>query len=144
MASTAPKYEVAGTLLKGFGLNCKEELRIIGTPKASRQRSAFSGVSYHNGNNQFIVQGMSTGSTYATSREAAVAFANMLKLEKPPQKRVIAQELMKRVSFLRDIYMPVTGKAWLPADLQSMCEHAWKAYMMLLTLSPRWRCSTSN
>jgi hypothetical protein len=54
----------------------------------------------------------------------------MLKLEKPPQKRVSAQELMKCVRFVRDIYVPVTGKAWLPADLQSMFENARKAHMM--------------
>jgi hypothetical protein len=122
--------EDAGTLLKALGLERKQELRTIGTPKASRQRSAFSGVSYHSGNNKFIVQGMSTGSTYTTSREAAVARARMLKLEKPPQKRVSAQELLERVSLLREVYTPVTGKAWLPADLQSMFEHARKAHMM--------------
>ena len=56
--------------------------------KASKQRSAFSGVSYHNGNNKFIVQGMSTESTYTTSREATIVRAKMLNLEKTPQKRV--------------------------------------------------------
>ena len=76
---------------------------------------------------------MSTGSTYTTSREAAVARAKMLKLEKPPQKRVSTQELLERVSLLREVYMPVTGKAWLPADLQSMFEHARKAHMMFTT-----------
>jgi hypothetical protein len=87
-------------------------------------------VSYHNRNKKFIVQGMSTGSTYTTSREAAAARAKMLKLEKPPQKRVSAQELMERVGILREVYMPATGKAWLPADLQSMFEHARQAHMM--------------
>ena len=44
--------EVAGTLIKALGRKRKQELRIIGTPKASKQRSAFNGVSYHNGNNK--------------------------------------------------------------------------------------------
>ena len=122
--------EAAGTLLKALGLKHRQELRIIGTPKESRQRSTFRGVSYHSRKMKFMVQGMSTGSTYTTSREAAVARAKMLKLEKPPQKRVSAQELMERVSLLRDVYMPVTGKAWLPANLQSMFEHARQANMM--------------
>ena len=87
-------------------------------------------MSYHSGNNKFIVQGIGAGSTYATSKDATIARANMLKLEKTPQKRVSAQELMKRVSFLRDIYMPVDVKAWLPADLQSMFEHERQAHMM--------------
>ena len=126
--------DAAETLRKVRGLKRKDQLelaRASDSPKSSPQCSTFLGVCWHKGLQRFVVHDVSTGGTYATAREAAVARAEALGLPMLVKKRVPSKELIKRISFMRKVYMPVReGKVWLFADVCSAEKHAVKSRPM--------------
>ena len=73
---------------------------------------------------------VSTGATYSTAREAAAARAEALGSQTPSKRRLAAKELIKRISFMRKVYMPVRGNIRLWADLCSAEKHAVKSKAM--------------
>ena len=114
----------ADTLRRARGLKRKNQLDLMPAPsKAPRQGSAFIGVCYHKGLQRFVVHDANTGGTYATAQEAASARAEALELPGPEKKTIPAKELIKRISLMRAVYMPVRGNMSLFADLESAVQH---------------------
>ena len=64
------------------------------------------------------------GGSFMTDREAAVARAAAPKLEATLRRRTQAQELIGRISLLRQVYMPLHEDTSLLADLGSAFKHA--------------------
>lgn len=126
--------DAAETLRKVRGLKRKDQLEVArdsGSPKSYQQCSAFLGVSWHKGFQRFVVNDASTGGTYTTAREAAVARAEALGLPAVVKKSVASKKLIKRISFMRKVYMPARGgKVRLFADLCSAEKHAVKSRPM--------------
>lgn len=74
---------------------------------------------------------VSTGGTYLTAREAAVARAEALGLAAVEKKKIPAKMLIKRISFMRKVYMPVRGgKVRIFADVCSAEKHSVKSRAM--------------
>lgn len=122
----ADEEDAAETLRKARGLKRKSQLEVAsasGPLRASQQRSAFMGVSFHKGFQRFVVHDVSTGGTYSTARADAKARAEALGLP-APARRIGSKELVKRISFMRKVYMPVRGQVRLFADLRSAAKHA--------------------
>ena len=118
--------DAAETLRKARGLKRKNQLELAtgsGARTAPPQRSAFRGVCFHKGFHRFVVHDVSTGGTYITAREAAMARAEALG-DSSPLKKISAKELIKRISFMRKVYMPLNGIVKLFADLSSAEKHA--------------------
>lgn len=125
--------DAAETLRKARGLKRKSQLDMFASQKKAEkpeQRSAFIGVCFHKGLDRFVVHDVSTGGTYLTAEEAAVARAETLGLPRPERKRIAAKVLIFRIAFMRRIYMPARGNIRLFADLSSAVKHTSKSKAM--------------
>ena len=112
------------------GLKCTTQLSTTDSPATLGRRSAFKGVSFHKQSRKYFVNDVSVGASFNTDKEAAVARANALNLQTVPTRRVTVQDLIKRMTLLRQVYMPRQGKYALPADLGSAFRHVWKSMVM--------------
>ena len=70
------------------------------------------------------------GASFNTAQEAAVARATALKLSTVPTRRATAQDLIKRMTLLRQVYMPRQGHIALPPDMRSAFRHVRKSMVM--------------
>ena len=120
----------AQTLRRAQGLKCTTQLSKTNSPATLGQCSAFKGVSFHRQKQMFVVNDVSVGACFNTDKEAAVARATALKLSTVPTQRATAQDLIKRMTLLQQVYMPRQGNLALPADLRSAFTHVRKSMVM--------------